>query len=162
VGRRIGAVIFDALLLIPVALAVDGLLGVKLPQAGAARHALPPHDRRILLEFSIAVSVAYYATLLAVWNGQTVGKRLFRVRVVRADGLPVSFARATWRETGVRLVIIGGLAGLPGPLWAAYGLAGTVADLFCLLAHPEHRALHDLLAGTRVIVADRPPPSGLA
>jgi uncharacterized RDD family membrane protein YckC len=159
-GRRVAALLLDVLVVLPVALAVDALLGLAPHHLFGAGHPLSPHDRRIQLEVGIALSVAYYAGLLAAWNGQTAGKRLLGVRVVRADGRPVSFARAVWRETGVRIFLLGGLAGLLGRVGAAYGTAGFVADGMCLLLHPERRALHDLIAGTRVILADRPSRAG--
>jgi len=107
-----------------------------------------------------AWAVAYNATLLASWNGQTLGKRLLGVQVLAADGTPLSFSRAVWRETGVRVFLLGGIGGLLGRVGASYGLACLVADFFLLVMHPERRALHDLLAGTRVIMAGRPPAAG--
>lgn len=144
----------------PIVLALDVLLGVHLSHLTGAHAHLTPHDRRVQLEVVVALSVAYNASLLAGWNGQTVGKRLVGVRAVAADGTPLTFARATWRETGVRVFLLGGIAGLLGRVGASYGLACLVADLFVMLMHPERRALHDLLAGTRVIVAGRPSAQG--
>ncbi|HEY7825522.1 MAG TPA: RDD family protein, partial [Candidatus Acidoferrales bacterium] len=41
----------------------------------------------VLLEF--AIGFAYSALLEGFWNGQTVGKRLFHLRVIDQSGLPL-------------------------------------------------------------------------
>lgn len=66
--------------------------------------------------------------------GATPGKMLFGMRVVRADGEALSVPRALGRYLAEMLSA------------AALG-AGYLITPF----HPERRALHDLVAGTRVI-----------
>lgn len=152
--------ILDAFVVVPFVLVLDVLLGVHLSHLAGAHAHLTPEDRRVQLEVVIALSLAYNATLLASWNGQTLGKRLLGVRVVAADGSELTFSRAVWRETGVRVFLLGGVGGLLGRVGASYGLACLVADFFLLVMHPQRRALHDLLAGTRVIMAGRSSAAG--
>jgi len=66
-------------------------------------------------------------------RGQTLGKMAFRIRVVALDGGPLSFGQAALRHLGswFSAVILG----------IGYLIAGIRAD---------KRALHDLIAGTRV------------
>jgi uncharacterized RDD family membrane protein YckC len=66
--------------------------------------------------------------------GATIGKMAIGARIVMWDGSPLGYRRAAWR-------------------W----LAARVSDLFCFAGYAlialraDKRALHDLLAGTRVI-----------
>lgn len=66
--------------------------------------------------------------------GRTPGKGIIGLRVVNADGSPLAPRRALWRT-------------LTFPLSAL--LAGLGFAL--LLVQREHRALHDLIAGTAVV-----------
>ncbi len=142
-------------------LLLDSALGLRF--SGAAGQAvLTPHDRQILLVGYVAAYLGYHAILLAYWHGQTVGKRLLGVRVVTEAGAPLSFARAVWREPGMRGFFLGGYIGLLSPGTASIGLVLLLADVISPLLQEERRAIHDLLAGTRVILADRPPPAGVA
>ena len=74
-----------------------------------------------------------YFVLLHWARGQTLGKMVFRIRVVTQDGGPLSFGQAVLRHLGSWLsaVILG----------IGYLLAAFRAD---------KRAMHDLIAGTRV------------
>lgn len=84
-----------------------------------------------------------YSVVGEVWfNGQTLGKRAMGLRVVCADGTPV-----TWIPSVVRnlLRVVDGLPGVYG-----VGLASTLID-------PRARRLGDIIAGTLVIHAIDPP-----
>jgi len=102
-----------------------------------------------------------YAVVCEVWfGGQTLGKRAMGLRVVSADGAPVTLVPSVLRNL-LRVVDI-----LPGVY--AVGLASTLID-------PYGRRLGDVIAGTLVIhggelpagsqvpnVAPVAPPPGLA
>jgi uncharacterized RDD family membrane protein YckC len=88
----------------------------------------------ILDALFMALGVGYFAGSTARW-GQTAGKKLLGLRVVRADGGPVGGGQALFRETLGRLAA-GFLLGL-GYLWAAWDAGG--------------QAWHDKLAGTLVV-----------
>lgn len=75
----------------------------------------------------------------AFWNGQTPGKRMAGIRVVRSNGLPVTFLPVLIRNL-MRIVDY-----LPG--WYALGT-------LCLLFSKQHQRLGDMAAGT-VVVRDR-------
>src|SRR5229473_2397736 len=49
-----------------------------------------------LAEF--AIGFAYSALLEGLWNGQTIGKRLFHLRVIDQDGLPLRIEQAWVRN----------------------------------------------------------------
>lgn len=76
------------------------------------------------------------------WGGQTPGKRALGLRVMRADGTPI-----TWLPSVVRnlLRVVDMLPGVYG-----VGLASVLAD-------PQARRLGDIVAGTLVVHADELP-----
>ena len=83
---------------------------------------------------------AYWTGFELAWSGQSPGKRLMRIRVVRSDGSPVTlFASAT--RNLLRLVDF-----VP----ACYPLGAAV-----MLIDSKHRRLGDLLAGTLLVREDR-------
>jgi uncharacterized RDD family membrane protein YckC len=90
---------------------------------------------------------SYFILLEWLWNGQTVGKRAFGLRVINEDGSPARFVAVFVRNL-VRIVDF-----LP----AFYGL-GLVA----IVLSPRSQRLGDLAAGTFVVRARRPRVDWLA
>ena len=94
---------------------------------------------RTLILVAIFFGLWVYWTLLEVmWNGQTPGKRLVRIRVVKSDGSPVTVFSSAVRNL-LRVVDF-----LP----TCYPVG-----LITMLIDKRHRRLGDLLAGT-VLVRD--------
>jgi len=88
--------------------------------------------------FLVAViGFMYYWLLTACWNGQTLGKRLFHLRVVDVSGQGVGVVQAAVRE----LVA-----------WAMYVTCclGWI-DLAFILVQSRKQAVHDIVARTLVI-----------
>lgn len=77
-------------------------------------------------------------------NGQTWGKQLMRIRVIRIGGEPSTFASAAVREVVVKSLLFGVLGGTLASI-------PTVLDLLWPLWDDENRALHDMVVDTRVI-----------
>jgi len=110
-----------------------------------------PTFRPIVVLFTVVFAGAY-STLLLALGGQTIGKMLVGVRVVVGEE-PPSIGAALLR-------FIGYFASL-GTLTLGYVMAGLRQD---------KRALHDLIAGTRVEYVSRadaeapvaPPPAATA
>lgn len=129
---RIGAGAIDALLLGSVNLAVIYLtLRVTgLQNSLDDLRLLPPVP---FAGFLAAITFAYVAAF-TVGGGQTIGKMMLRLRVIGDDGRPVDAAGGVLRAAGCMLVPITlGLSYLPA------------------IFTSEHRALHDRIAGTRVV-----------
>jgi uncharacterized RDD family membrane protein YckC len=106
-----------------------GFLGARVwgPEVGDLPGFLP------LVWFFTLVFAALYTAGLHALGGQTIGKLLVGVRVVGADGEPPPLGTALLRWTAY-------FASL-GTLGLGYAMAGLRQD---------RRALHDLIAGTRV------------
>lgn len=85
------------------------------------------------LSASVALPVSYF-TLCEGASGQTLGKHLFGIMVVSADGHPISYIRALAR-----------LLTLP------YSLLPVGLGLLWVALPPHKRAWHDHLSATRVI-----------
>lgn len=83
-----------------------------------------------------AIHWFYFVAFELAWSGQTPGKRLVGIRVVRAGGYPVTWVSVLARNL-VRVI-----DALPG----VYGV-GLIA-VFC---EPERRRLGDLVARTLVV-----------
>ncbi|MCE7032406.1 RDD family protein [Lysobacter sp. GX 14042] len=118
-----------------------GLPFALLPAATSAATTLTP-----LLWSLLWPPLLAFAGLAVLWHGSfeashwqaSPGKRLLGLRVVAADGTRPGIGRAFARQ------LAGGLS------WLVLNLGHAMA-----LAGPEYRALHDRLAGTRML-ADRP------
>lgn len=83
-----------------------------------------------------AIGFAYGALLEGYWNGQTLGKRLFHLRVIDQSGLPLRIEQA-WVRNLMRV-------------FDALPLAYLVAGI-SLLASPLMQRFGDRVAGTLVI-----------
>lgn len=103
----------------------------------------------------IVTALLYYPPLMRRTNGQTLGKRLLGIRVVRTDGLAMSLRRATWREVVIKMALFDALNLVPVIGVAVGTIVFTLDSLWPLWDH-EHRALHDMLASTRVRYAASP------
>ena len=131
-GVRIAAGAIDLALLG----AIDAIVVVlTLRMAGLETTA---DDLRVLppvpfLAFLGLLAFGYVASF-TVAGGQTIGKMLMKLRVIGDDGRPVDAAGGVLRAAGCMLV--------PVTLGLSY-----VPALFS----SDHRALHDRLAGTRVV-----------
>jgi uncharacterized RDD family membrane protein YckC len=100
----------------------------------------------LLLSFvAIAIVALLYAPLMmARTNGKTLGRMAMGIRVVRANGQPMTFAWAMLREVAVKALLFGILGAITG------GLA-TLLDLLWPLWDEENRALHDFVVDTRTV-----------
>ena len=130
VMRRLGAGVLDAALLSSVDVAVVVLIlrlvGLDLQSFGL----IPPLP---LAVFLLVLNVGYVLVLTAT-GGQTFGKMVFGLRVVHREGGAVNPSAALFRIFGLLLSLL--------PLGFGF---------FWILLDSERRALHDLLAETRVV-----------
>ena len=93
------------------------------------------------------VALLYAPVLMNRTNGQTLGKMATGIRVVRANGGPMTFGYAMLREVAVKYLLFG----IAGAL--TFGLAQLI-DYLWPLWDEENRALHDMIVDSRVVLAD--------
>lgn|GEM_PF-538644 len=85
-------------------------------------------------------------------NGQTLGKQIAGIKIVRDDGEPLTLGTVLIRE-GIGKGWLPALLVLLAPLLALALLAYWLVDYTLPLVEPQNRALHDLLARTHVVRA---------
>lgn len=107
------------------------------------------------------IRVPYYVIAELVWNGQTIGKRLMKIKVVSHDGRSLTTHAIVLRNLMKEAEIF-----LPGTLVLALDATSPLPSLLALgwvilaflipLWNPYRQRLGDLLAGTHVIHLPQP------
>lgn len=148
--RRGVAAAIDSVVTVLVAEVLLTIVGYKsLVQHG---HTVDEVGARL---FGLIAAVLYYPAIMSATDGRTFGKILTGVRVVRRDSHLMSVWRAGWREVVIKVGLFGTLASFPihGPYstLSLIGLCTVAFDFLWPLWDDENRALHDFLAGTRVL-----------
>lgn len=126
--RRLGANIIDSLLFSPVYILLMLLFDFE--------------DRTEENIVSV-LQLLYFLIVPTIWLGYTVGKRAVGVQIVRLDGKKVSVFTMLMRY------VIGGLV-----YGITFGIA-FIVSVFMVIFRKDKRAVHDFIAGTRVIRGDR-------
>jgi uncharacterized RDD family membrane protein YckC len=100
----------------------------------------------LMLAFvAIAIVALLYAPLMmSRTNGKTLGRMAIGIRVVRANGQPMTFGFAMLREVAVKALLFGIASSI------TFGLA-SLADVLWPLWDDENRALHDFVVDTRTV-----------
>jgi uncharacterized RDD family membrane protein YckC len=131
IARRLASMLYESLLAFAIVF-VAGLLFY-----GAANGRLSGPIRNI---FQIYLTIILGLYFVCCWHrgGQTLPMKTWKLRLVSADGGPVSVRQATLRYLLACLSLA--LAGA-GFVWAAFDR--------------DRQFLHDRLAGTRIVRTDR-------
>ena len=112
--------------------------------------------------FGVLLAVLVMEFLIPLWlkNGQTVGKKIFAIGLMRTDGVQMNnlqlFARTILGKFTIEIMIpmyiiimiFFNSIGIVGPL--VLGLI-ALAQVICLVATHTNSMIHDLLAGTVVV-----------
>lgn len=139
--RRLGAMLYDSLLLLAVLMVATALF---LPLAGG--EAVDPGTHPVLVltyRLVLLLLVVGFYGLFWTRRGQTLGMASWRLRVEREDGRLL-----TWADT-LRRLACALLALLPFGLGFAW-----------ILLDPQRRAWHDRLSRTRVVVLGKERRAG--
>jgi uncharacterized RDD family membrane protein YckC len=152
-GTRLGAYLIDVLIvsipgLIVFFAVIAGAIGLTGDDSDAGFWAAIGASLLATLLFA-AIALLYAATTMArkgQANGQTWGKQLLNIRVVRDSGEPMTFWWAALREVGLK--------------WIAVGVASSIIpfipwflNYFWPLWDDQNRCLHDMVASTHVVRA---------
>jgi uncharacterized RDD family membrane protein YckC len=117
------------------------IAGGAVQLVSLAAQALPRSAQPLIVTTAwFAVIWGYNTFFEVLWNGQTPGKRLLRIRVVDGRGLPVDVPQSLVRNV-VRTVDL-----LP---FGGIGMLSALAD-------PGHRRLGDRAADTLVVAESQP------
>ncbi len=148
--RRMACFLYEGVLLFGVVMIAGLLYGLVTRQ----QHALV--GMHGLQAFLFLVLGAYFVVF---WSrsGQTLAMQTWHIRVVTADGAPVSPARAACRYVLAWLwflpaLAVLGVSGLRGGLPVTAALfAGVFTYAGLAWLHPGRQFLHDALCGTHLI-----------
>jgi uncharacterized RDD family membrane protein YckC len=144
-GARAGATVIDGLILLVPSLVLIGVVVAVALSSDVGGIVVG------VVSFLAFLVVAFlYAPILMARdgerNGQTWGKQVVGVRVVRDNGQPMDFGFAALREIALK-----GLA---------LGIAGSIIPLIPYLLNylwplwdDQNRALHDMIVSTHVVQA---------
>ena len=144
-GSRVGATLIDWLvLLVPVVVLTIIVVAVA---TGSGTGAVVTGILGLLAY--LVVALAYAPVLMAregVNNGQTWGKQMLGIRVVRDSGETMSFGWAALREIVVKNLLFA---------WVGSAFAGIpwLLDNLWPLWDDQNRALHDMICSTHVVRA---------
>ena len=150
-GSRVGAYLIDLL----ISLAVPLAIGIPLAASGSS--GLEVVGAVIIIAALFVGFPLYSATIEArsgEHNGQTFGKQIVGIRVVRDNNEPIRLGFALLRELAVRWLLIGFIGG--------FFFFPPLLDLLWPLWDETNRALHDMVVSTHVVRAEPVAPAGPA
>lgn len=136
IGSRSIAHLIDLGLLFSGLIVLFFLSSLVIPDLLEAVQALSGVERALGGLIGFAAIWGYWTGMELAWRGQTVGKRLMRIRVVKSDGSPIGVFESAVRN------LVRAIDFLP----TCYPVG-----LIVMLIDPRHRRLGDLLAGTMLV-----------
>ena len=139
-GSRLAAFVVDFLLqmLVILSIAAVALFGFAGLRFETLREANGPALAFVIIA-AFVIQFGYFIVCELIMNGQSIGKRIFKLRVIRDNGLPVGFSQSLVRNLirpAVDMLYIG---------------------LFVILFSKHHKRLGDFAAGT-VVISEHPFP----
>ena len=140
---------------LPLTITIVALVAAVVVGLGASDGETPDDNGGVLLIVLIAVVLVSLALLVgyAVWwllalrGGQTPGKQLVGIRVIRDDGSPSDWAHTFLREFVIKWLLGGFLSGMTGGIY-------WIVDYLWPLFDGNRQALHDKMVST-LVVQDR-------
>lgn len=147
VGKRVGAYIIDMILLTIVFVIVGVVVGLgsgMVPQTPEAVSAGQSYTYSVVT----ALLTLGYFVLLEASSGQTLAKRMLRIKAVMADGSPMTMEAAFKRRV---LFVIGSVIPLIGWL-VSFGVP-LAALITAVQDEPANQGFHDRWAATKVVDA---------
>ena len=136
IGSRFLALAIDTLLQIVLYVVAFVVLFVLSPRLGLLQSFAGPFAAAAAVLFLFCVYWGYFAFFEIIWKGQTPGKRVTGIRVIKESGRPINAYEAIGRNL-MRAVDL-----LPG----MYGVG-----LVCMMLNKYSRRLGDYVAGTVVV-----------
>jgi uncharacterized RDD family membrane protein YckC len=136
IGSRFVAVLIDHLIMGGVFLVVGLLWGVLVGSVANRVNLLGKWILAVFIALNFVLYWGYFTLFEAFWRGQTPGKHVMKLRVIKDSGRQITLFEAMSRNL-LRIIDY-----LP-----AFYLAGVIA----MLSTKRHQRLGDLVAGTIVV-----------
>jgi uncharacterized RDD family membrane protein YckC len=138
IGSRSLAIVIDTVLQFVLFLA--GVLGLAFVARGLGAltltRFLAPYGPAVIVLLLFCLYWGYFAFFEIIWKGQTPGKRMLRIRVIKGSGRPINAYEAIGRNL-VRVIDL-----MPG----MYAVGIT-----CMMLNRNSQRLGDYVAGTVVV-----------
>lgn len=150
-GRRFLAYCVDFLILFPVGLAVQQMMGVnpfavfQAQSLEQLRQIQQSSAGGLPTIVSLALALAFFLIMWVNFDGATPGKKLMAVKIVKADGSKVTYPVAFIRYVGY---VLSAFVFMLGYLW--------------IIWDKKKQGWHDKIAGTTVIKTNEQPKTFLA
>jgi uncharacterized RDD family membrane protein YckC len=135
-GTRLGAVLLDSVVFMIVYVPLLVGVSVAMPSEGNVG---PVFIAGLVLTLVGVIACFWVTILFLMRNGQTIGKKLLGIKIVRTDGSAASFSRIFWLRAVVNALI---------GIVPFYGLIDVL-----FIFNEERQCLHDKLADTMVVEA---------
>ena len=144
ISKRFFAYLIDLAIYLPIAFVFQYMTATLRAQGGAE------NERNALyMTISIVIfAVLLYGYLPHKWQGQTIGKKLFKIRLVPTDNKKIEFSRYLIREFLIKVTV--GWAAVP--VSAVFWLYETY-----ILKRKDSIMLYDRLLNMRVVAATEQP-----
>lgn len=151
-GRRMGSFVYEGLLLFGIGL-IPGAIGAVYVAIAGHPHTLQSDSA--LRAITLGIYAVYFTWFWSA-RGQTLPMQTWHIRVVTAQGKPLSRARALARFVASCAWFAPAAALASVNHWTRWeGLAamavGVVAYALLALLQRQHQFWHDALCGTRLI-----------
>jgi uncharacterized RDD family membrane protein YckC len=160
VKRRMASFVYEGLLLFGIGL-IPGAIGALFVALTGHQHPLQSDTALRVITLTI---YAVYFTWFWSTRGQTLPMQTWHIKVVTAEGAPLSQPRALLRFVAACAWFAP--AALIASLnhwtrWQGLGAIaiGVVAYALLALLHPQRQFWHDALCGTRLVDARPPAPT---
>ncbi len=178
-GERIGAAILDLIFLFFISIIPSGILmfslGIDDPISLILSQSLEldPSPEFIIFTISsgilgLVMGILYFGFVPAKMNGQTLGKKIMNVKVIKEDGsnpkMIIHLIRAVQNWTKYYVVPTSFLMYVSVTLYGLFAIfiyaiyVLIFISLIMMITREDGRGLHDLIAGTKVI---RVMPKGI-
>jgi len=141
-GTRLAAVMLDGLMTLP-GMMLFIIPAVMMRAGGGARGPGLIGGIALGLGALYILALVVYQIYSLSTRGQTLGKRWMKIKVIKLDGANPGFVGAVL----LRVMVNGIISAVP----YLGGIYGLVDILF--IFREDRRCVHDLIAGTRVVVA---------
>ena len=143
-GKRIGALILDLLINVAVSaiLLIPGIIAFTNVWIDPTKANVIALFIAAIFSGALIVSFAifYFVCLPSIWEGQTIGKRVAKIRVVDINTNEGPNARVMFLRESTRILIF----------ILSFGLS-MIASLLTLCLSETHTTFHEQISSTRVV-----------